>query len=154
MTAQPQHNLVIVCMPVNQKDLLIHLVPNLKLHFTSRYHPKNLESDGMTIETWTDQATVQAKFTIGCQGRPNLVLAFDSGTALQKEILNIPTARAYHLQRFRISETANLKIAAIPFYRVFHIRCSTARHERGYAACPRREQGKATLRGLATVKTR
>jgi hypothetical protein len=38
-------------------------------------------------------------------------------------------------------------------YRVSHIRCSTARHERGCAACPRREQGKATLRRLAAVKT-
>jgi hypothetical protein len=35
-----------------------------------------------------------------------------------------------------------------------HIRCSTARHERGCAACPRREQGKATLRRLASVETR
>jgi hypothetical protein len=34
-------------------------------------------------------------------------------------------------------------------YRVSRIRCSTVRHERGYAACPRREQGKATLRRLA-----
>jgi hypothetical protein len=35
---------------------------------------------------------------------------------------------------------------------VSHIRCSTARHERGCAACPRHEQGKATLRRLAAVK--
>jgi hypothetical protein len=39
-------------------------------------------------------------------------------------------------------------------YRVSHIRSSTARHERGCAACPRHEQGKATLRRLAAVKTR
>jgi hypothetical protein len=39
-------------------------------------------------------------------------------------------------------------------YRVSHIRCSTARHARGCAACPRREQDKATLRRLAEVKTR
>jgi hypothetical protein len=40
------------------------------------------------------------------------------------------------------------------FYRVSHIRCSTAPHERGCAACPRREQDKTTLRRLAAVKTR
>jgi hypothetical protein len=40
------------------------------------------------------------------------------------------------------------------FYRVFHIGCSTVRHERGCAACQRREQGKTTLRRLASVKTR
>jgi hypothetical protein len=39
-------------------------------------------------------------------------------------------------------------------YRVSHIRCSTARHKRGCAACPQREQSKATLRRLAVVKTR
>jgi hypothetical protein len=39
-------------------------------------------------------------------------------------------------------------------YTVSHIRCSTARHERSCAACQRREQGKATLRRLAAVKTR
>jgi hypothetical protein len=39
-------------------------------------------------------------------------------------------------------------------YRVSHIKCSTAHHERGRAACPRREQGKATLRRLAIVKIR
>jgi hypothetical protein len=39
-------------------------------------------------------------------------------------------------------------------YRVSHIRCSTTRHERGCAACPRYEQGKATLRRSAGVKTR
>jgi hypothetical protein len=38
-------------------------------------------------------------------------------------------------------------------YRVSHIRCSTARHERGCAACPRHEQGKVTLRRLVAVKT-
>jgi hypothetical protein len=37
---------------------------------------------------------------------------------------------------------------------VSHIRCTTARHERGCAASPRREQGKAALRRLAAVKTR
>jgi meckelin len=40
------------------------------------------------------------------------------------------------------------------FYRVSHIRCSTTRHEKGCAAGPRREQGRATLRKLAAVKTR
>jgi hypothetical protein len=39
-------------------------------------------------------------------------------------------------------------------YKVSHIGCSTARHEKGCAACPQREQGKATLRRLAAVKTR
>jgi hypothetical protein len=39
-------------------------------------------------------------------------------------------------------------------YRVSYIRCSRACHERGCAACPQREQGKATLRRLAVVKTR
>jgi hypothetical protein len=39
-------------------------------------------------------------------------------------------------------------------YRVSHIRCSTALHERDCVACPRREQGKATLRRLAALKTR
>jgi hypothetical protein len=39
-------------------------------------------------------------------------------------------------------------------YRVSHIKCNTARHERGRAACPLREQGKATLRRLAAVNTR
>jgi hypothetical protein len=39
-------------------------------------------------------------------------------------------------------------------YRASHIRCSTARHERGCAACLRREQGKAILRRLVAVKTR
>jgi hypothetical protein len=39
-------------------------------------------------------------------------------------------------------------------YRVSHIRCSTAPHERGCAACLRREQGKEILRRLAAVKTR
>jgi hypothetical protein len=39
-------------------------------------------------------------------------------------------------------------------YRVSHIRCSTARHERGWAPCPRREQGKATLGRFVAVKTR
>jgi hypothetical protein len=39
-------------------------------------------------------------------------------------------------------------------YRVSNIRCSTVQHERGCAACPRSEQGKATLRRLAAVKTR
>jgi serine/threonine protein kinase len=39
-------------------------------------------------------------------------------------------------------------------YRVSHIRCNTVRYERGCSACPRREQGKATLRSLAAVKTR
>jgi hypothetical protein len=42
----------------------------------------------------------------------------------------------------------------ILIYRVSHIRCSTARHESRCAARPRREQGKATLRRLAVVKTR
>jgi hypothetical protein len=39
-------------------------------------------------------------------------------------------------------------------YRVSYIRCSTARHERGCAACQRREQSKATLRRMAEVKAR
>jgi hypothetical protein len=39
-------------------------------------------------------------------------------------------------------------------YRVSHIRRSTARYERGCATDRRREQGKATLRRLAAVKTR
>jgi hypothetical protein len=44
--------------------------------------------------------------------------------------------------------------SSYPCYRVSHIRCSTARHARGCAACPRREQGKETLKRLAAVKTR
>jgi hypothetical protein len=39
-------------------------------------------------------------------------------------------------------------------YRVSHIRCSTARHEKGCTACPRREQGKGTLKRSVAVKTR
>jgi aspartate kinase len=39
-------------------------------------------------------------------------------------------------------------------YRASDIRCSTARHEKGCAACARREQGKVTIRRLAAVKTR
>jgi hypothetical protein len=42
----------------------------------------------------------------------------------------------------------------VRIYRVSHIRYNTGGHERGCAACPRREQGKATLRRLAAVKTR
>jgi hypothetical protein len=39
-------------------------------------------------------------------------------------------------------------------YRVSHIRCSTAHHEKGCTACPQREQGKAARRRLTAVKTR
>jgi hypothetical protein len=42
----------------------------------------------------------------------------------------------------------------ILLYRVSHIGCNTARHEKDCVACPRCEQDKATLRRLAAIKTR
>jgi hypothetical protein len=56
-------------------------------------------------------------------------------------------SRSINVQRIDLTMAVSLK------YRVSHIRCSTARHERDCAACSRREQGKATLRRLAAVKT-
>jgi hypothetical protein len=44
---------------------------------------------------------------------------------------------------FRMNPRITTDSAALS-YRVSHIRCSTVRHERGGAACPRREQGKAS----------
>jgi hypothetical protein len=46
------------------------------------------------------------------------------------------------------------KICSVFDFRMSSIRCSTTHHERGWVACLRREQDKATLRRLAAVKTR
>jgi hypothetical protein len=70
-----------------------------------------------------------------------------------------PAANGTLSTQFQLGDILSLESSVIymspcVMYRVSHIRCSTARHERGCAACPRREQDKATLRRLAAVKTR
>jgi hypothetical protein len=58
------------------------------------------------------------------------------------------------VEMFGLIQLYSPMLIMTPIDRVSHIRCRTARHERGCAACPRREQGKATLKRLAVVKTR
>jgi hypothetical protein len=52
------------------------------------------------------------------------------------------------------SQTDLRFVSSRSMYRVFHIRCNTARHERDWTAYPRREQDRETLRRLAEVKIR
>jgi hypothetical protein len=53
------------------------------------------------------------------------------------DLLNLSTP-------FLVSNEAGFRsYGAFLFYMVSHIKCSTARYERGCTACPRREQGKA-----------
>jgi hypothetical protein len=57
---------------------------------------------------------------------------------------------------YRVIGTDMLRVTASRHrtYRMSHIRCDTARHEKDCAACPRREQGKTSLRRLTAVKAR